>query len=346
MEFKVETVWLKSYKQVNTLIEFLIQFNLEYEKNIDYSLIIKNEKDDIIATCSKSKNVIKCLAIDYDYQGYGISPILINKIIDKIFEEGFSHFFAFTPDKNTDIFESLGFNKVFSTNSISLFENGVYKISHYLDKLYKKHSMDDDEKGALVMNCNPMTLGHLYLINYACQNSKEVLLFIVEEDKSVFSFKDRMNIIRETTKDLNNLKIMESGDYIISFATFPTYFLKEMDERIKIYTEMDVGIFGKYFSSKFNIKRRYIGKEPFDNVTNTYNSAMKDTLPFFGVDVVEIDRLKIDDNIVSASLVRKLISDDKLKEACRYLPEATISFLNSHAGREIITRIKDGKYIE
>lgn len=346
MDKKIETVWLKSKKERNNLIEFLNRFSFAFEENIDYSLIIKDEKNKIIASCSKSKNIIKCLAIDNNYQGQGISSMLVNKIIDKIFEEGFSHFFAFTLNKNIEIFDSLGFNKIFSTDFVTLFENGVYKISDYLNNIYKKHSMNEGEKGALVMNCNPMTLGHLHLINYACENTKEVLLFVVEEDKSLFPFKDRINIIKKATEGIKNLKIIESGEYIISSATFPTYFLKKMDEKIKIYTEMDIGIFGEYFAPKFNIKKRYVGREPFDDVTSTYNAAMKDILPSYGVDVVEIDRLIINDNIVSASYIRKLIYDDKLCEAYKYLPEATIEFLNSNDGIEIIDRIKNGKLID
>ncbi len=342
MDFKIETVWLKNENQKNKLIQFLKKFDLNYENNLDYSVIIRDDKDNIIGSCSKSKNIIKCLAVNYEYRGYNLSASLVNSIIDKIFNDGYSHFFAFTEDKNIEIFQSLGFSKVFSANGVSLFENGIYGILEYLNKLYKKYNLDEDKRGSLVMNCNPMTLGHLHLIKYACENSREVLLFVVEEDKSIFSFKDRIEIIKNATKDIDNLKIIESSDYIISQATFPTYFLKEITDQIKIYTELDVSIFGKYFAKKLNINRRYVGKEPFDNVTNYYNSSMKKILPTYGVEVVEIERLKIHNKFVSASLVRKLIHDDNLEEAYKYLPKATIEFLNSQNGKKIINIIKQG----
>ncbi|MCL2323128.1 MAG: [citrate (pro-3S)-lyase] ligase [Oscillospiraceae bacterium] len=340
MDYDVKTVFLKNENEKNELKSFLKRYDLNFEDNIDYSCIIKDEKDRMIATASKTKNIIKCLAIDIGYRGLGISTVLINNIIDKIFKEGYSHFFAFTLNKNSQVFESLGFSKIINTNSVSLFENGAYNIMSYLDSLIEKHSFSNNEKSALVMNCNPMTLGHLHLIDYACKNSREVLLFVVEENKSVFPFKDRLSIIKENTKDFKNLKIIESSDYIISLATFPSYFLKRLDDKIDIYTEMDLNIFGKYFCKKFNINKRYVGNEPFDQVTNKYNIAMKKILPEYGASVCEIERLELYGEVVSASKVRNLIFENKLIEAYKYLPQGTIDYLKSDNGKKIIDKIR------
>ncbi len=342
MDYTIETVWLKSESKIKSIKEFLDKFSLKFEEDIDYSVIIK-DKNQIIGTCSKSGNIVKCLAIMEDYRGYGISIKLMNNVMDRIFQEGFSHIFAFTENKNMDIFESLGFNLIYNTKSCSVFENGVYDIKRYLDLLDKKYSIGQNEKGALVMNCNPMTLGHLHLIEFACSNEKEVLLFVVEEDKSIFKFKDRIKIIKDATEHLKNLKVIESGEYIISSATFPTYFIKKEDERIKTYTEIDVGIFGRYFCKKFNIKRRYVAEEPFDLVTNQYNSAMKEILPKYGTLVCEIERAKINEIPVSASYVRKLIFENKLDEAFTLMPKASSDFLKSDDGRKIIEIIQREK---
>ena len=36
------------------------------------------------------------------------------------------------------------------------------------------------------MNCNPFTLGHKYIVEKAARENDNVIIFVVEEDKSSF----------------------------------------------------------------------------------------------------------------------------------------------------------------
>ena len=50
--------------------------------------------------------------------------------------------------------------------------------------------------GAIVMNCNPFTLGHRYLVEYAASQVEHLYIFAIEEDKSIFPFVDRFELIK------------------------------------------------------------------------------------------------------------------------------------------------------
>ncbi|MEK6265597.1 MAG: [citrate (pro-3S)-lyase] ligase, partial [Clostridium sp.] len=169
---------------------------------------------------------------------------------------------------------------------------------------------------------------------------KEVLVFIVEEDKSSFPFKYRYDMVKEGVSHLPNVKVIKGGEYIISEATFPSYFLRKADERLVAYTTLDATVFGRYFCEALNITKRFIGEEPYCKVTNAYNDALKQILPTYGVEVVEVKRKALMGDIISASKVRKLIKEDKISEIENIVPSSTWKFLNTKAGKEIMGEIR------
>ncbi|MBQ9442198.1 MAG: [Selenomonadaceae bacterium] len=77
------------------------------------------------------------------------------------------------------------------------------------------------------MNCNPFTLGHEYLIEYASKKVKKLYIFVVEEDKSEFKFADRFELVKRGVKKFSNVEVLPSGKFIISQQTFSGYFNKE-----------------------------------------------------------------------------------------------------------------------
>ena len=336
---EVQRLNLNSKEERLELENFLNKFNLNLDKDVDYSLVIK-ENGAIKATCSKAKSVLKCFAVDESMRGEGISSTLVTELINKLFEEGIYHSFIFTKPENVSIFSSLGFKVVNQAKDVALLESGIYDINSYLDRLIKNYKLDSTEKAALVMNCNPFTLGHKYLIEKAAEENKEVIVFIVEEDKSLFPFEDRYNLVKEGTKHLKNVKVIPGGEYIISSATFPSYFLREEGVKLRAYTELDAGIFAKYFCKKLNITKRYVGTEPYCNVTNAYNESLKSILNDNGIELCLVERKKQGDYQISASTVRQFIREDKFEELKNILPEVTLEFLNSDKGRKIIEKIK------
>lgn len=141
------------------------------------------------------------------------------------------------------------------------------EIFNYLQNIPKKQMLC----GAIVMNCNPFTLGHKYLIEYAASKVEFLYVFVVEEDKSYFKFEDRINMVKNGTKNLDNILILPSGEFILSYKTLPSYFEKEEQKEAKISASLDIEIFARYIAPALNIKYRFAGEEPIDKVTKQYN---------------------------------------------------------------------------
>ncbi|WP_346929246.1 [citrate (pro-3S)-lyase] ligase [Clostridium sp.] len=339
MYFNTQKINLNSKIEVNRVEEFLKGFALKYE-DVDYTLIIE-EDGEIIATCSKKNNIVKCFAISEDYQGQGISNILITDITNKLFEEGIYHNFIFTKPSNNFLFEGLGYKVIVDTDKVSLLEAGNKNIHSELKNLKKIYEIKENEKyAALIMNCNPFTLGHKYIVEKAAKENSNVIIFVVEEDKSSFPFQIRFELIKEGVKELKNVTVIPGGNYIISSATFPNYFLRKDDDILKEYTKIDGNVFGKYFCKELNITKRYVGSEPYCNVTNTYNETLKEVLPKYGVKVEVIERYEIGNKAISASRVRELLKEDGLEEVRELVPQTTYEFLESSVGKDIIEKLK------
>ena len=71
--------------EINQVKDFLASFGLRYEDDIDKTLYIE-ENGKIIATISKTKDIIKCLAISPLYQSENLSSVLVSKILEKMRE--------------------------------------------------------------------------------------------------------------------------------------------------------------------------------------------------------------------------------------------------------------------
>ncbi len=338
--FIIEEVYLENRKKIGELKLFLSKFNLELENDIDYSIAVYNNGS-IIATASKSKNVLKCFAVDEVYQGLGLTNSLVKKIEDRMFLESLYHFFIFTPSYNKGIFKNVGYKEVITSNEITILENGNQSIDNFLKQRKVSNNINERKNGCIIINGNPFTLGHLYLIEEAAKKVSNLLIFVVTEDKSSFPFSVRFRLIKQGVNHLKNVLVLETGPYLISNATFPTYFLKKDINIARLQSEIDCDIFIKYYKPYFNIIKRFVGTEPYCEVTNVYNSVMKEILPKNGVEVVEIERKEINNEIISASVVRNLLREDNLNLVASLVPKTTFDFLISDEAKVIINKLKE-----
>jgi [citrate (pro-3S)-lyase] ligase len=191
--------------------------------------------------------------------------------------------------------------------------------------------------GAIVMNCNPFTLGHQYLIETASKQVDRLIIFAVEEDASTFPFKDRFELMIQGTKHLDNVLVLPSSFYIISQATFPNYFLRDKEHAFTTYARLDLSIFGYWFS-QLNIKIRFVGEEPLDPMTDMYNQTMMEVLPKYGMQLKIIPRKENDSGVISASKVRALLKEDRWEEVAKFVPKTTYDYLLR--ADEIIAKLK------
>ena len=216
----------------------------------------------------------------------------------------------------------------FSAKSIVERLSKNFELKNFLSVL-EKEKVKAQTAGAIVMNCNPFTLGHRYLIEKSLQATDFLYVFIVEEDCSEFKFHDRFALAKECCSDLKNLKILPSGKYIISLLTFADYFQKEnLQGQETIAPVSDIKLFGKEIAPVLGIKKRFVGEEPLDAVTRKYNEMLQFLLPVFGVETIEIPRLKTESGeIITASTVRRLIRQGKTEDCKKFLPSITYNFI-------------------
>ncbi len=199
----------------------------------------------------------------------------------------------------------------------------------YLEVLEKYRYEGKGTRGAIVMNCNPLTCGHQYLIKYAAEKVDHLYIFIVQEDQSTYSFEERYEMARACTEGLSNITVIPSGRFIISAFTFPGYFTKQTAvPGTAIDTSTDIMIFGKYIAPVLNITVRFAGEEPTDFVTAQYNHSMKNILPEYGIRFVEIPRYaKKGMGIISAKKVREAIQKEEWARVRELVPDTTYQML-------------------
>jgi len=183
--------------------------------------------------------------------------------------------------------------------------------------------------GSIVMNCNPFTKGHRYLIDYASSQVDHLYVFAVEEDKSDFKFVDRFRLISEGTKDLQNVTVIPSGQFIISSLTFNDYFGKSDLQDQTIDPSGDVELFAKFIAPQLDISVRFAGEEPLDRITEQYNQTMARILPEYGIEFREIKRKEQGGGVISASRVRKLLETKDWDGIAELVPPTTLSFLQN-----------------
>ena len=330
---------------------FLKKQGLEYEKNIELTLkVVDKSTGNMIGTGSIDGKIIKCLAIDEKRRGEGLSSHILSILVKEQFKRGRNHIFIFTHPRNVvDISSKIftGFNIIAKTDQIALLEMGSQSINEYINQLTKKTIQIKKRYkgiiGSVVVNCNPFTLGHQYLIETAVKECSFLYVFVVSEDQSVFPTNIRMKLIQAGTNHIKNVLVLEGGEYIISSATFPRYFIKNYNDISLEQARLDVTIFANYIAPALGIQRRYVGEEPYSQVTKAYNQAMQEILIPKGIELKIIPRKEFNHEAISASKVRVLIQEGKIQETINLIPKTTYDFLLSDEAKPIIKKLQKSK---
>lgn len=325
--FKIVYERSKDYQAV---IDFLKKNHLEFDDDVDYTVNCYYSGA-LVGTASLHKNIIKCAAVDASYQGNGIFNGLITRLIEFLGDKGILDIMVYTKPRNITIFEDLGFKTIEKTADVVLMERGLQGIDAYLESLDKFEG--DQACGAIVMNCNPFTKGHQHLIDYASSQCDHIYIFVLSEDRSLFNTDERYEMVRRGTEHLANVRVQQTSDYIISAATFPTYFHK--DDPVVANQTLDLQIFSNKIAPKLGITTRFIGREPLCQVTASYNRQMHKVLKANGLLVIEIPRKTYDDVTISASRVRYLIGEQDWKTIRSIVPDTTMEVIERKFGVEI-----------
>lgn len=259
------------------------------------------------------------------------------------------HFFHINPKANkilasayfeaikNDIFDEKK-NVSASAKAINLKHGVELYLETYLLE-FMNNKTKDKTVGSIVMNCNPFTNGHKYLIETAANMVDRLIIFVVQEDKSEFYFEDRYYMVYKGCSHLKNVVIVPSGPYILSSIFFPEYFGKNMNSKVKENSRNDVAFWAENVAKQLNVTHRFVGEEKSDEVTRMYNEAMKEVLPKFGIKLVEIPRKTDFNTIISASLVRKYIQENSLRKIIGLVPHTTLNFIIN--SQSLLERVND-----
>ena len=186
--------------------------------------------------------------------------------------------------------------------------------------------------GCIVMNCNPFTLGHRYLIEQAAKQVERLYVMVVREDCSLFAYTERKAMVEQGVADIENVNVIDGSDYAISRATFPTYFLKRLDDAADTQMLLDLDLFRRHIAPALGATVRFVGTEPTDQLTRRYNQLMHEALK----DVRETDRLEKDGNAVSASRVRKAMEEGDMNTIRQLVPPTTLPYIIAHLATQAL----------
>ena len=319
---------------------------IRLDANLDYTCGMYDEEMNIIATGSCFGNTLRCLAVSSDHQGEGLMNQIISHLIEVQFDRGNTHLFLYTKCSSAKFFGDLGFYEIARIDGQIVFmENRRTGFENYLKKLEESSAMPlqsstDHKIAALVMNANPFTLGHQYLVEKAARENDLLHLFIVSEDTSLVPFKVRKQLVMEGTAHLDNICYHDSGPYIISNATFPSYFQKDENAVIESHAMLDLTVFTE-IARTLGINRRYVGEEPTSLVTGIYNQIMSEKLPENNIECVIVPRKTDGEKAISASTVRQAIKDNDMDTLKKLVPESTLRYFESKEANEVIARIRN-----
>lgn len=187
----------------------------------------------------------------------------------------------------------------------------------------------------MAVNCCPFTLGHRYLLEEALRQCDYLHLFLLSDNRGIFSARERYEMLQRGTEDLDRLILHETSGYMISAATFPTYFFKDRAQGESANCRLDLELFGARIAPRLGIAVRFVGTEPFCRITRAYNEEMKRILPGYGIRVVETKRKALNGRPVSASEVRKRIAQGDVEGVKKMVPEKVYRYLKEKMGEAV-----------
>lgn len=326
-EYRVAQLQLQYPQDKELLAAFLAKNQLAYEADIQAAFGVIDEHETLVACGCAAGSLLKCFAVEPGLRGQNILGPLVSALVQDRFAAGLYELFIITRAKNEVMFSNCGFFPVVRTEQLVLLENRPNGPQVFTAPMRRP---EDEGKiaGAIVMNCNPFTLGHRALIEYAVLQCDVLHIFVVSEDRSCFPAGVRYRLVQEGTADLPNVRVHLSGNYMVSAATFPTYFLKKGEDAAVLQSELDITLFAECIAPQLNITKRFAGEEPLDPITSKYNDAMRRILPKYGIEFCEISRSASNGEIISASRVRMLLMEHGVcKEALALVPQCTQRYL-------------------
>lgn len=333
-------------RQRRRIEQFLGDNGLRLDDVDYYAALVDETTDEIVAGGGLKGGVIKCVAVADGHKGEAVANQIVSHLIAQANVDGHQCVKLFTKPQNQKMFESMSFRLLAEAPKAILMETGIGGIKRYSEELKREkgkvkseesngklHHLNSSpqqpimpQSGIIIMNCNPFTLGHRYLIEQAAQQVDTLYILVVREDCSMFGYDERKAMIVRGVAHINNVVVCDGSEYSISATTFPTYFLKCLSDASDTQMTLDIDLYRRHIAPALGVTVRFVGTESDDPLTRRYNELMKSMLP----DVREVARLQQGGVAVSASRVRKAIVENHLAQAARLIPPTTVPYIVAH----------------
>ncbi len=374
-------------------VEGFLQANGLRMETLDVYYTLQNKDDVILAGAGLAGDVIKCVAVAPEARSEGLVAPLVSHILS---QHGPGNLKVFTGPENEAVFVSLGFHAIARAPLAILMENGrgLEAYCAYLKDTLAAPSAslgmtgslpfrptagsgEISSVGVVVMNANPFTLGHQYLLEQAAAQVDCLVVIPVREtpgqaggdvmpgsDRASYTFPytERLAMIKAgaasvipSEASVSPIIVLDGSDYQISAATFPTYFLKDLSDAAETQMRLDLDLFARHIVPALGATVRFVGSEPEDPLTARYNALMQELLP---IPVVEIPRLKVASggnlscpaptgHPISASTVRTALERGSYSRAAALCPSSTRPYLMAYLAEralklELDTPLKPG----
>ena len=338
-EYVLTQVYPSDKRTLQQVDRLLVEEGITRDANLDYICAMEDENGEVIATGSCFGATLRCFAVSHLHQGEGLLNEVVSHLMEYQMARGNSHLFLYTKIKSAKFFQSLGFYEIARVDGTLVFmENRRNGFPNYLAQLEK--TARPGVSGAIVMNANPFTLGHQYLVETAAAQCDTLHLFVLSEDASLVPFAVRKRLVRDGTAHLSNVVLHDSGPYIISNATFPSYFLKDDAAVIQGHAKLDLAIFVR-IAQAIGATVRFVGEEPTSQVTGIYNSIMASELPKQGIRCEIIPRKQSQGQPISASTVRKALQAGDWETLKALVPASTLAYFRSQEALPVLEKIRN-----
>lgn len=326
----------RTMTQFHALLE---REGISLDGHLDYTCGLFDEEDgQLVATGSSFGPTLRCFAVDRRRQGEGLLNQLVSHLAARQAQRGITHLFVYTKCESAKYFSDLGFYEIARVDgAVSFLENRRRGFSQYCENLAR--SRDEGSSAAVVMNANPFTLGHRHLVERAAEEHDRVHLFVLSEEAGPIPFSVRWRLVKEGMAALPNVICHASGPYMISRATFPSYFQRDETAVIRSHALLDAELFAP-ISRTLGVTARYVGEEPSSVVTGVYNQVLADRLPAMGVRCVIVPRRHAGEHPISASTVRQAIHDGCPEDIRPLVPETTWRYFRSPEAQPVIKAIQ------
>lgn len=337
-EYSISQVYPSDRQSLAEIDALLQKEGISRDSNLDYICAMYDGNDEIIATGSCFGPTLRCFAVSGEHQGEGLLNEIISHLMEVQVARGNTHLFLYTKVGSAKFFGDLGFYEIARVDGTLVFmENRKTGFPNYLRNLEK--TKKDGVSAALVMNANPFTLGHQYLVETAAAACDTLHLFVLSEDASLVPFAVRKKLVQAGTAHVPNVVLHDSGPYIISSATFPSYFLKDEAAVIDGHARLDLAVFTR-IARALGVTARYVGEEPTSQVTGLYNKIMAEELPKAGIACHIIPRKEASGRAISASTVRSALQKGDWDALKTLVPATTLDYFTSPEAASVLERIR------